>query len=403
MGKKSILIFGVGELQESLIKRCKLKNLYVVGIDPNPNAVCKEIVDYFEVVSGDNFDYTLALARKLNVSGIITAATDKPLVMMARVADELNLPFFSLETAIISTDKHKMKQKFVEAGLPCAKGFVIDDASDLHNLDISFPIIVKPRDNSGSRGVLYCEDYDSASNAVKEALKFSKKGNVLVEEYIEGAEFSIESIHYDGKDEHHVIQLTEKTTTSLPYNVEIKHIQPANISEQRQEDIRVLITRIAQTLGFKNCASHTEIKINSQGIFIIETSPRLGGDFISSTLVPLSTGVNMEDALIDISINTKGLPENLKPKLNKFSGIMYFRLPNGIIKSIRQIDEIKKIKGFESYKLSLTEGQKISNIENSIDRYGYSIFQANDREGLSLCMQTCNQIIEKEIFIESYE
>lgn len=398
MDKKTILIFGVGQLQESLIIRCKLKNLYTVGIDPNPNAECKEIVDTFEVVTGDDYESTINIARKYNISGIITAATDKPLVMMARVAEALNLPFFPIETAQISTDKLMMKQKFIESGLPCAKGFVIDNARDLRDLDISFPVIVKPRDNSGSRGVIYCENYESTASAVKEALQYTKKGNVLVEEFIEGAEYSIEGIHYNG--EHHVIQFTEKTTTNFPYNVEIAHIQPANISIQRQDEIRSLITQVGQSLGFDNCASHTEIKINSKGIFIIETSPRLGGDFISSMLVPLSTGFNMEEALIDIALQSNEFGINLNNK--RCSGVLFFQLPEGILSRIGKIEDIKKVKGLQSYKFDLKEGQRIPQIKNSINRYGYSIFQMDELDDLFRSMSLCKEIISKEISIEQY-
>ena len=401
MSNKSILIFGTGPLQQSLIERCKSKGLFTVGIDPNPDAECKRDVDAFEIVSGNDFETTIAIAQQYNVSGVITAATDKPLVMMARVAEKLHLPFFSVETAKNSTDKLLMKEKFLEAGLPCAKGFLVSNIRELTALDLTFPIIVKPRDNSGSRGVIYCENLEGAAKAVEEALMYTKKGNVLVEEFIEGQEYSIEGIHYNG--EHHVIQFTEKTTTDFPYNVEIAHIQPADISTKQQDEIRVLIAQIGQTLGFNNCASHTELKINSRGIFIIETSPRLGGDFISSTLVPLSTGINMEEALIDISTKSTKISENLKIRFNKFSGVLFFQLPSGLIKCIGQIKEIKKIKGFQSYKFDLEESQRVPHIKNSIDRYGYSVFQTDEGDDLYKSMKICNEIFTNEILIEQDE
>ncbi|WP_297647016.1 hypothetical protein [uncultured Treponema sp.] len=114
MDKKAILVFGVGELQKSIIKRAQLKGLYVVGIDPCADAFCKDDVDSFEVVGGQDFEGTLDVAKKYNISAIVTAATDKPLVMMARVAKELKLPFYSVETAQCSTDKYLMKQRFVQ-------------------------------------------------------------------------------------------------------------------------------------------------------------------------------------------------------------------------------------------------------------------------------------------------
>ena len=194
MDKKSILVFGVGELQQSIISRAKKMNLYVVGIDPCEDAYCKEDCDAFEVVGGQDFIGTIEVAKKYNVSAIVTAATDKPLVMMARVAKELSLPFFSQETAEWSTDKFQMKQRFLEGGVPCARGRLIHNSEEAQ--DLNFPLICKPRDNSGSRGVKLCRSLSELDSCIKEALEVSKLNTVLVEEYIEGREFSIEALHY---------------------------------------------------------------------------------------------------------------------------------------------------------------------------------------------------------------
>ena len=399
ISNKSILIFGTGQLQQSLIERCKLKGLFTVGIVPNPDPDCKNSVDAFQVVSGDDFETTVAVAQKYNISGVITAATDKPLVMMARVAEELHLPFFSVETALNSTDKLLMKKKFIEAGLPCAKGYVINNARELAELNITYPVIVKPRDNSGSRGVIYCENHTSAADALEEALRYTKKGNVLIEEFIEGQEYSIEGIHYNG--EHHVIQFTEKTTTDFPYNVEIAHVQPANISSQQQNEIKVLITQIGQTLGFENCASHTELKINSKGIYIIETSPRLGGDFISSMLVPLSTGINMEDVLIELATCARW-KSILTPIINKSAGIRYLSLPAGRIESLYQFDTLFKLPEIIKHQIDLKTGGIIKEIKSSSDRYGFIIMNAENKERILQIIETLNDLENKFIIFKHY-
>ena len=92
MDKKSILVFGVGELQQSIILRAKAMGLFVVGIDPCADAACRNDVDAFEIVGGQDYDETMTVARKYGVSAVVTAATDKPLVMMAKVAKDLGLP-----------------------------------------------------------------------------------------------------------------------------------------------------------------------------------------------------------------------------------------------------------------------------------------------------------------------
>ena len=389
--KDSILVFGVGELQKSIIERCKKKKLFVVGIDPMAEAMCRNLVDAFEVVGGQDFEKTVEVAERYNVKGIVTAATDKPLVMMARVAEKLQLPFFSVETAEWSTDKLMMKQKFQESGIPCANGFILNSVDELTELKVDYPVIVKPRDNSGSRGVIYCNSINEVEIAVQEALQYTKKGNVLIEEFIDGKEYSIESLHYEGKT--HVIQYTEKITTPLPYNVELGHIQPADLTVTQKEKIDFIISAIAESLSFTNCASHTELKINSKGIYVIETSPRLGGDFITSHLVPLSTGINLEDQLIKISMR-----KSIEYKsVSKASLISYINLPVGIkVVNTMKIDELKaRFPNIVEFKCDLKTGDSIKKITNSLNRYGYFVIAGLNKFDL------INKQIEITLFIEN--
>lgn len=376
MDKESILIFGTGPLQKSLIERCKLKGLFTVGIDPMEDALCKNDVDAFEVVGGQDFERTKAIAANYQVKAIITAATDKPLIMMARIAEQLKLPFFSIETAEWSTDKLLMKQKFLVAEIPCAKGFLLNNESELESIKIDYPVIVKPRDNSGSRGVKLCKDIFELKDSILEALQNSQMDNVLIEEFIEGKEYSIESIHFGGQSE--IVQFTEKTTTSFPYNVELAHTQPANLSEQQKTEILNIIKNIGRSLKFENCASHTELKINGNGIFVIETSPRLGGDYITSTLVPLSTGINMEDLLISISL---GRPINsINNKVEKASGVCFFTFKEGLLSKIdSEFENVKDWPGILNCELKLKENNKVPLLTSSLSRYGQFIVSAGNR------------------------
>jgi len=367
---KAILIFGAAKLQRSLIKQAKNLGLLTIAVDPDPNAECRKLVDKFEIVDGNDFNRTLAIAKRYEISGIITTATDKPLVMMARIAENLELPFYSVKTAIISTDKSLMKDAFQLADIPCAKGRL---ASNLDKIgDLKFPVIVKPRDNSGSRGVVYCNNEQELQGAFMEALRFTKKDTVLVEEFIEGKEYSIESLHFG--DETKIIQYTEKITSALPYNVEMGHNQPADILGHDKNNIKIIIENIAKELGFENCASHTEIKINSRGVFVIETSPRLGGDFITSDLVPLSTGINMERSLIEIAL---GSAPYFPIEFNKAAIVRYIKLNFDFIESICLPENPKEVWGADHFTFKLQPGDIIPKIKNSLDRYGEVIFSGD--------------------------
>jgi len=369
------MVFGVGELQQSIILRAKAMGLFVVGVDPFEDACCRADVDAFEIVGGQDYEGTIAVAKKYQISAIVTAATDKPLVMMARVAKALNFPFYSEETAVWSTDKFQMKQRFLEGSVPCAQGKIIHNADEAK--DLYFPLICKPRDNSGSRGVKLCRNLHELQECIDEALQCSCLDTVLVEEFIEGREFSIESLHYDGKSE--VIQFTEKKTTEFPYNVELGHKQPANLSDDQRNQIRDIISKIAACMHFENCPSHTELKVNDRGIFVIETSPRLGGDYITSTLTPLSTGINLEDQLLHIAL---GEPVDTKNgRVEKASSVCFFSLPEGKVTAIdEQINEAATWPTVYSFQFKLKVGDKVGKITSSLNRYGQIIVTGNSRE-----------------------
>ena len=387
--KKAVLVFGVGPLQRSIVERAKNMGLYTVGVDPAEDAVCREAVDAFEIVGGQDYEGTCAVIEKYGIDAIVTAATDKPLVMMAHIAERYGFPFFSAETAICSTDKFKM----MDGKVPCAKGRLVKSANEVE--DFEYPVIVKPRDNSGSRGVKLCRSKDELDYSISEALDVSHYDNVLVEEFIEGSEFSIEGLHFDGKSE--VIQFTENSTTEFPYNVETGHIQPANISEDNRERIRQIVRLIGDVMKFENCPSHTELKINNRGIFVIETSPRLGGDYITSTLTPLSTGVNMEDQLLHIAL---GDTVSIHPASVQYSGIRFFSFEEG--RKVQHLPDPSVVKNWPhvvDYSLSLKVGDEVNRITSSLNRYGHIILQTNNRDEMEDEFDKYVKEIKKTMFL----
>ena len=393
--KKTVLIFGVGPLQESIIARAKKMGLYTVGIDPCQDATCRDCVDAFEVMPGKDYEGHCAVIEKYDIDAIVTAATDKPLVMMARLAEKYGFPFYSVETAQWSTDKYQMKKRFLDGEVPCARGRLAKNVEEV--ADLQLPLIVKPRDNSGSRGVILCRSQKELEDAFKEALGYSHLDSVLVEEFIEGQEYSIEGLHYDGKSE--VIQFTEKTTTPFPYNVELAHKQPANLTEDQKAAIRETIKRIARCMKYDNCPTHTELKINERGVFVIETSPRLGGGNITSHLVPLSTGINMEDQLLCISLG--GKVDTYTGHVEKAAGVKFLEFGSGTVKHINEkMFEVSQWPNVEHFNINLHEGDVIDYFKSGLDRYGEFIVTTKSRNQLDDLMVDYSERIKGLINIE---
>ena len=197
-----------------------------------------------------------------------------------------------------------------------------------------------------------------------------------------------------------MIQFTEKTTTEFPYNVELAHKQPANLTEEQKNDIRELVSKIAKCMHFENCPSHTELKINERGIFIIETSPRLGGDYITSTLVPLSTGINMEDQLLNIALGEK--VDTQTGRVEKASGVCFFCLPEGIVKKIDpQINDVASWPGVYSFELKVEEGDEVHQITSSLNRYGEFIIVGKSFDEVNTTMKHYSNRINELIEIQT--
>ncbi|PWL30498.1 MAG: hypothetical protein DCO96_05845 [Fluviicola sp. XM-24bin1] len=371
---KKLLIFGGGFLQQSLIQRCKKLGVTTVVIDPFDGAPGKETADHFKVVGGQDFEGTFEVIEKYGIDGIITSATDKPLVMMARIAEEFKLPFFPVKTAAICTDKFRMKEVFQAHGIPCADGHLIETSKDI----TSYPAIIKPIDNSGSRGVYFCSNEAEAETFIEEAFKHTKSPHLLVESIIEGKEYSVESLHFE--DEVEIVQITEKITTEFPTNVEIGHIAPAEITALEREAIVEIIRTIHNAFEFRYCAAHTELKIKDGNITVIETSPRLGGDFISSDLAPLSTEINMEDQLIAMALGSKLDLPSVQPQ---YSGAFFFQFEAGKrIKNLPTLEPLDAMQSLKKIAISVRLDETIGTIQSSLDRHGYFVLQTSSREGL---------------------
>lgn len=391
--KDNILVFGGGTLQCSIINRIKLAGYASIVIDPDPNAPGKELADVFITVGGQDYDTTLDVAKQYRVKGVVTAATDKPILMMCRIAEELDLPFPSYQSCDTVLDKAKFKEFLKDNNLPHAKGQMFTGEVDVKGLDFTFPVITKPVVNSGSRGVIKAHNKEELALAIKETLQHSRDEKYLIEEYIEGDEISVEALVQHGKVQ--VLQLTDKIVTPPPYNVELGHIQPSRFMELKPE-IEALIHKIVDKSGLDNCALHPELKINNGTVTVIEIGPRLGGDFITSDLVPLSTGINMEDQLLRIAT---GRDIEFRRK-EAAAMVSFFDFPVGqILRNEIHFDELdNEFPGLKSMKLELKGGDVIPKITDSLNRYGSFILQNEFADNLLVDAKNITSELNKKLF-----
>ncbi|MDD4309780.1 MAG: ATP-grasp domain-containing protein [Candidatus Cloacimonetes bacterium] len=395
--KRKLLIFGGGQNQMSLIEAAKELELISIVIDPSQNPPGKSVADYFYQVAPNDYQQTMQIAIDHNVSAIVTGQMEKPLKLMARLAVELGFIFHTPEIIERSTNKYLMKQAFIKAGIPCAKGALITDAKVLSSqefLSLKLPVIIKPTSSFSSRGVYRIDCYDSYLKYIDDTLSFCPTGDYLIEDFIEGPEFSVETISFNGDTT--IVQVTEKLITPYPRTVELGHLQPANISSELFTSLSVIVTRAIKALGIDNSAAHTEVKLTATGFVIIEIGPRLGGDFISSHLTYASTGISMDKAAIQVALGEEPLLKRLQ---NRGSTILYLMLTeNKVIKEISlDYDKLNLLEGLEYWQLNCKCGDAVPCISDSSKRMGWVLTSGKDKTSAYNLALLAKKFIEQSI------
>lgn len=298
--KKNIAIIGASYLQLPLIKKAKqmgyITHVFAWAVED----VGEKVADYFYPISITEKKQILDKCREIKICGICSIASDLAMLTVNYVAAALDLPGNSLEATAKSTNKHLMRLAFERAGDPSPKSILVDPSDFLDGLDLRYPVIVKPTDRSGSRGIFKVNSTDELADAVAQAAAQSFEKKVLIEEYAQGQEYSVE--HISCKGEHYFLALTLKYTTGAPHFIETGHLEPAPVDAKTLERIKTVVAHALDTLEICNGASHAELKVAEDGtIRLIEIGGRMGGDCIGSELVRYSTGWDFVRMVIQVA------------------------------------------------------------------------------------------------------
>lgn len=366
-------------MQVPIIALAKQLGHTTIVADYDPNAPGFKYADVKSTISTIDKDAVLELAKNEQVDGILTTS-DYPVRVVAYVGENLGLPAMTQQVAEVCTDKYQQRLLFKNNGINTPFFVQCDANSDLSGLT-DFPYIVKPVDSSASRGVERVNTPNELLEAVKTACDLSRSGKSIVESFIGGKEFSVETLTQNGIT--HIIQITEKLTRGEEqgYFVEDTHIEPARISDAEADAIREEVLKAAKAVGVDNCPTHTEIKLWNGNPYIIEMACRLGGDYITSDLVPLSTGISMMENLIRLSL---GENIDVVTKFSKWSCVQFLNEEN-YFKCKEFIAT-----GDTHIKRCEVEEYKDSVIKNSLDRLGYVILQAVTREEIEKVLEVIN-------------
>ena len=390
---KTLLVLGAGHMQIPAIQTARDLGLQVIAIDPNPDAPGFEIANEKHVLDLGCKKECLEIGKQAKIDGVITLAAEYPIPTVAFIADSLDLNGISPETALQATDKQLMRKAFYQHSVPSPLSIAVQSASDavIKRKKLDGPIIVKPVKSSGSRGVTLIPENSTdkeVESAYSRACGCSRSPGVLLEEFIEGPEFSIEAITVNG--ETHVVAVTDKLTSGPPYFVEVGHSQPSRLSEQELSEIVAVARNGIDALGIDSSPSHSELRLSADGPKIIEIGARLGGGYITTRLVPLAQGIDLVRASILLAL---GLEIDLQPRYHKSAAIRFLEAKPGIVAELVGVKDAERIPGIQEVKLNISLDDEVLPLRDASARIGYVISQSEERgEAISLAERAKSKI-----------
>ena len=393
-----MLIIGGGVFQVPAIKTAKSMGLKVVVTDYNPEAEGMLLADYPIEVSTRNINLTVNIAKQFHRScpldGVMTVGTDASQTVAA-VADALNLPGIPFEVAERATDKIKMRQVLKEKGVPVPDFRPIWTLEECQQAiqDMPLPLVIKPCDNMGARGVRKIERLDDLISAFREAKEASISGKLILEEFMEGPELSLDALVFEGSI--HITGVADRIIERAPYFVEIGHTLPSALPEKQQSRAVAVFKQAIFALGIDIGAAKGDIKITPEGPKIVEIAARLSGGWMSAYTYPLSTGVNLYKAAIQIALGET--PTDLKPKTSLVSAERSLLPPPGKILSIQGVEEARKIKGVKEIILMKEAGDMAEEPRSNLGKVGYVITVGKTREEAIRINDLAREILKIEI------
>lgn len=374
--KQKVVIIGASDFQNPLILKAKEHGYETHVFAWKNNEIGEKTADYFYDISINEKEQILEKCKEIKPCAVCSIASDLAVITVNYVAHNLGLVSNNPKYSEICTNKYKMRQALEKGNINVPKYLKTGKNLQLSKIaEFNYPLIVKPTDRSGSRGVTLINDSKEIKDAINNAISYSYEKKAIVEEYIDGDEYSCECISYKGK--HHLLAITKKYTTGAPHFIETAHIEPSGLNDEMIKTVEEEIFKALDVLHIEYGASHSEFKINNKGqIKIIEIGARMGGDCIGSDLVQISTGHDFVQYVLDVSLG-----KELKLKETKDNNIAF-------IKFIFSKEDIENYKELKKAKPELIYYENISEdidheIVDSSTRYGFYIIKANNIEEIS--------------------
>ncbi len=400
---RKLLILGAGENQVPIISQAKKEGFYTIVVSINGEYPGFKICDKAYEIDVRKKEKILEVAQKENIIGVLTDQTDISVPTVSYVAEAMGLPGIGYECALSFTNKYLMRQCCDKAGIYVLKYCQASSFNEIKLFAdrIKFPLIVKPVDSQGSRGVSKVDHYYEFKDKFNAAKNFSATGYVIIEEFFQGREIVVEGFVSNFKVSNLIIG--DSYDFDLPDKfIPKQRIFPTSLNDELKQKVLTINRHLISILKLKFGITHTEYLVNENTgqICLIEIAARGGGVFISSDLIPLGCGIDVNDLFIKLVTGKKIELDEQKIR-ETGSGYLCFYLPEGKIQNVKGLDEIKVLPGVHKTFLDNIEiGKQIFKIKDKTMRFGPILIAGKGRQAVNETIERVKETLIVEVETE---
>ena len=377
-----IIVLAGGHDQAALIQELhrKIKNVEIILIDYAPNVVAAKFADRHIIESTMDLAKVKEIAEREKVDYIITACGDQPLLTMAVVAEELGLPCYLTKKQVLNlTNKMYMKRLMVENGIPTSSFRTFTSKDVINTTGLNYPLVVKPVDSNGSKGVRKCKDREELDKYLPDAFRFTLCDTVIIEEFCEGVEISADFYVCDGKARKVMWCQLNKYQVDDSTQVIYQSIIPPTLSEKASETLSIIANKIASAYEVDNTPLLIQAIIKGDEVKVIEFSARLGGGAKYKTIQNV-TGFNVLRANLESMLGEK--PEVDIMDDGRCYSRCHIYTNGGVFTSIEGLEDLQLRGIIDEYVLTKPFGVTTGSPKSSSDRVASVFISASSKEEL---------------------
>lgn len=380
---KTLLIIGAGMLQTYAIKVARQLGLTACAIDLNPDApgipFCNDFIQTSTKDIAGAIRAAKTFQKRHNLHGVMTCGSDVSYTV-SHIAKALKLPGIPPVQALRATDKGLMRQTLKKAGVPVPKFKIVMSLKQALNASVEtgFPLIIKPVDNMGARGVLRLSSKSDIIKAFPLAIEHSRRKKAILEEFLPGKELSIDTIVYKGTV--HLISIADRIISGLPYCIERGHTIPSNCSKQELSKALEMAKKGISALKIRSGPVKFDMRLTKRGAIIGEMTARLSGGFHSQLTEPLSMGTNSIKAVIDLSLGFPLDMNDVTPKFHHGAAERSIYPAPGKVISIKHVRKARKMKNIADIILQINPGDILHPVTSNLGKAAHVIGSGKTRK-----------------------